>query len=75
MREGVEDGAFEHGGAHLCEERGHGWRGDEVGLGGVEVLPLIFWEGAEHSRSRYPSAAERAEWARAAGLADGAPAA
>ena len=39
MREGVEDGAFEHGGAHLREERGHGWRGDEVGLGGVEVLP------------------------------------
>ena len=43
--------------------------------GGVEVLPLIFWEGAEHSRGRYPSAAERAEWARAAGLTDGAPAA
>lgn len=43
--------------------------------GGVEVLPLIFWDGAEHSRGRYPSLAERGEWARAAGLADGAPAA
>lgn len=43
--------------------------------GGVELLPLTFWDGAEHSRGRYPSAAERTEWARAAGLANGAPAA
>lgn len=43
--------------------------------GGVQVLPLIFWDGAEHSRGRYPSAAERAEWALAAGTANGAPAA
>lgn len=43
--------------------------------GGVEVLPLIFWDGAEHSRGRYPSAAERAEWALAASSVNGAPAA
>lgn len=42
--------------------------------GGVEVLPLIFWDGAEHSRGRYPSAAERAEWAFDAGIVNGAPA-
>lgn len=41
---------------------------------GVEVLPLIFWDGTEHSKGRYPSAEERSEWALAASPASGAPA-
>jgi hypothetical protein len=43
--------------------------------GGVEVLPLIFWDGTQQSQGHYPSAAERAEWVRAVGSAQEAPAA
>lgn len=33
---------------------------------GVEVLPLIFWDGEVHLKGRYPTHEERPEWFRLA---------
>ena len=40
---------------------------------GVESLPVIFQDGAEQLKGRYPTEAERAEWLRAASQ-EGVPA-
>jgi hypothetical protein len=33
---------------------------------GVEVLPVIFWDGEVHLKGRYPTPEERPEWFRLA---------
>ena len=33
---------------------------------GIEVLPVIFWDGVLHLKGRYPTKDERPEWFRAA---------
>jgi hypothetical protein len=40
---------------------------------GMEILPLVFWDGAVHLKGRYPTESERADWLRAAGI-EGTPA-
>jgi hypothetical protein len=34
--------------------------------GGTDALPLIYWDGAEHLRGRYPTREERSAWFNAA---------